>query len=59
MKVKCISRYTLVSEKTGKDIRTCDDVREDGERGDAIYEVDDKLAKKLLATGDFEGVESP
>lgn len=55
MELRCISRYTLVDEKTGKDVQTFDDV--DYGKQEDIYEVDDKVAKELLATGNFVKVE--
>lgn len=55
MKLRCISRHTLVNEKTGKDVKTFDDV--DYGKQEDIYEVDDKVAEELLATGNFVQVE--
>lgn len=51
MKLRCISRYTLVDEVTGLDVQTFDDV-DYGAKED-IYEVDEKTGEMLLATGNF------
>lgn len=52
MKLRCIARHTLVDEKTGLDVQSFDDV--DYGHGEDVYEVDEKTAKKLMATGNFE-----
>ena len=51
VKLECISRYTLVDPKTEQEIQTFGDV--DYGNKENICEVEDKVAKKLLATGNF------
>jgi len=55
MKLRCISRFTLVDKKTGLDVQTFDDV--DYGKEEDVYEVDDKTGEELLATGNFVQVE--
>lgn len=56
VKLECLADTWRVDPKTGYEVRY-DDMPEDGSRGPSIYEVDEKVAEELLATGNFKKVE--